>query len=102
MSPSDGAALSTIFQMLRRSTGLDFTHYRQTTILRAFSGAWWCTRWRPAGRLRPVSTSNAGEIKALYQDMLINVTSFFRNPAVLMLLSRWYFHSIMKHAESDA
>ena len=32
--PSDGGALSTIFQLLRRNTGLDFSHYRQTTILR--------------------------------------------------------------------
>jgi two-component system, chemotaxis family, CheB/CheR fusion protein len=26
--------LSTVFQLLRRTTGVDFTHYRQTTILR--------------------------------------------------------------------
>ena len=26
--------LTAIFQMLRRTTGVDFTHYRQTTILR--------------------------------------------------------------------
>jgi two-component system CheB/CheR fusion protein len=29
-----GNGLATIFQLLRRTTGLDFTHYRQTTILR--------------------------------------------------------------------
>jgi CheB methylesterase/CheR methyltransferase, all-alpha domain len=28
------ARLDTIFQLLRRTTGVDFTHYRQTTILR--------------------------------------------------------------------
>lgn len=30
----DGAGLNAIFQLLRRTTGLDFTHYRQTTIVR--------------------------------------------------------------------
>jgi len=29
-----GAGLDGIFQALRRATGVDFTHYRQTTILR--------------------------------------------------------------------
>ncbi len=40
--------------------------------------------------------SNAGEIKSLYQDMLINVTSFFRNPPVFDVLSSTVFPSIMK------
>jgi hypothetical protein len=33
------AGLGTIFRLLRRATGVDFTHYRQTTILRAFNTA---------------------------------------------------------------
>src|SRR6266851_1444090 len=32
--PTVGSGLNTIFQVLRRATGVDFTHYRQTTILR--------------------------------------------------------------------
>src|SRR5215813_3407247 len=31
---TEAMGLNTIFQLLRRSTGVDFTHYRQTTILR--------------------------------------------------------------------
>jgi len=34
LSPADTPAMATIFQLLRRSTGVDFTHYRQTTIRR--------------------------------------------------------------------
>ena len=33
-SGAESPAMSTIFQLLRRSTGVDFTHYRQTTIRR--------------------------------------------------------------------
>src|SRR5882724_3641042 len=32
--PTLGRGLNTIFQVLRRATSVDFTHYRQTTILR--------------------------------------------------------------------
>jgi len=31
---SDGSGMDAIFPLLRRNTGVDFTHYRQTTILR--------------------------------------------------------------------
>lgn len=34
IAPSENTGLSLIFQLLRKSTGVDFTHYRQTTILR--------------------------------------------------------------------
>jgi two-component system CheB/CheR fusion protein len=32
--PAPTPGLGTVFQVLRRATGVDFTHYRQTTILR--------------------------------------------------------------------
>src|SRR5215831_14485519 len=34
LATSNNAGMATIFQLLRRSAGVDFSHYRQTTILR--------------------------------------------------------------------
>jgi two-component system, chemotaxis family, CheB/CheR fusion protein len=94
---SEGAAaLSSIFQMLRRSTGVDFTHYRQTTILRRIQRRMVVHKLEKLDEYVRYLHSNAGEIKALYQDMLINVTSFFRNPPVFDLLRTLVFPSIMK------
>jgi two-component system, chemotaxis family, CheB/CheR fusion protein len=99
--PSEGAALSSIFQMLRRSTGVDFTHYRQTTILRRIQRRMVVHKLEKLEEYVRYLNSNAGEIKALYQDMLINVTSFFRNPPVFDLLKNLVFPSIMKMRPPD-
>ena len=45
--------------------------------------------------------SNPAEIKALYQDMLINVTSFFRNPKVFEVLKAKVFPAIMKNLAAE-
>src|SRR5205814_7933767 len=72
VSPADGPALSSIFQMLRRTIGVDFTHYRQTTILRRIQRRMVVHKLDTLEQYVHYLRSNAGEIKALYQDMLIN------------------------------
>ncbi len=98
----EGTALNNIFQMLRRSTGLDFTHYRQTTILRRIQRRMVVHKMEKLEDYVRYLQSNSGEIKALYQDMLINVTSFFRNPAVFDALTSMVFPSLMKQRNPDA
>jgi two-component system, chemotaxis family, CheB/CheR fusion protein len=93
---SDGAAMISIFQALRRATGVDFTHYRQTTILRRIQRRMVVHKIEKLDEYVRYLHSDAGEIKSLYQDMLINVTSFFRNPPVFDVLTSTVFPSIMK------
>ena len=42
-----------------------------------------------------------GEVKALYQDMLINVTSFFRGPRVFEALKSSVFPAIQKNLSRE-
>ncbi|HEY2820155.1 MAG TPA: chemotaxis protein CheB [Candidatus Acidoferrum sp.] len=98
----DGAALASIFQTLRRNTGLDFTHYRQTTILRRIQRRMVVHRMEKLEEYVRYLHSNAGEIKSLHQDMLINVTSFFRNPPVFDLLSSLVLPTMMKDRAADS
>lgn len=96
MTTASDAGLETIFQLLRRHTGVDFTHYRQTTILRRIQRRMLVHKIdRLSDYVRHLQTSSA-EIKALYQDMLINVTSFFRNPKVFDELKTEVFRQIVK------
>src|SRR6202035_2148714 len=95
-SPSDGAALSSIFQTLRRSTGLDFTHYRQSTILRRIQRRMIVHKMEKVEEYVRYLHSNPGEVKSLYQDLLINVTRFFRNAPVFDLLKTLVFPSLVK------
>jgi two-component system CheB/CheR fusion protein len=93
--------LNNIFQLLRRSTGVDFTHYRQTTILRRIQRRMVVHKLdKLQDYVRYVQT-NPPEIKALYQDMLINVTSFFRNPAVFDTMKAEVFPKILKSHQGD-
>jgi two-component system, chemotaxis family, CheB/CheR fusion protein len=93
---ADGSALNSIFQTLRRATGVDFTHYRQTTVVRRIQRRMVVHKIEQLDAYVRYLHSNTGEIKALYQDMLINVTSFFRNPGVFDLLRSTVFPSILK------
>jgi two-component system, chemotaxis family, CheB/CheR fusion protein len=93
--------LSNIFQLLRRNTGVDFTHYRQTTILRRIQRRMVVHKLdKLEDYVRYVQT-NPPEIKALYQDMLINVTSFFRNPAVFDAMKTEVFPKLLKSRSQD-
>jgi two-component system CheB/CheR fusion protein len=44
---------------------------------------------------------NATEVESLYQDILINVTSFFRDPEAFEALKEKIFPRIVKHREPD-
>jgi two-component system CheB/CheR fusion protein len=101
---SDGnhAGLHKIFQLLRRNTGVDFTHYRKTTILRRIQRRMMMHRIDQLDEYVKHVHLHPGEIKALYQDMLINVTSFFRNPRVFDALKTEVFPAILNNRPTAA
>ncbi|HWF36988.1 MAG TPA: chemotaxis protein CheB [Candidatus Acidoferrales bacterium] len=105
LSPSfpveENNGLNSIFQLLRRSTGVDFTHYRKTTILRRIQRRMMVHKIERINDYVRYLQTNPGEINALYQDMLINVTSFFRNPKVFDALKTIVFPSLMKNRGQD-
>ena len=101
-SGGDSTGLNTIFQLLRRNTGVDFTHYRKTTILRRIQRRMVVHKIDKLDEYLKYVQLNPAEIKALYQDMLINVTSFFRNPRVFDTLKSEVFPAVLKNRSADA
>jgi two-component system CheB/CheR fusion protein len=95
--PTLGRGLNTIFQVLRRATGVDFTHYRQTTILRRIQRRMVVHKIEDIEEYAKFMQSHPAEIKALYHDMLINVTSFFRGPRVFDAMKSLVFPAIQKN-----
>jgi two-component system CheB/CheR fusion protein len=89
--------IESIFQALRRATGVDFTHYRQSTIRRRIHRRMIVHKIDRLSDYVKYVLTNPPEVKALYQDMLINVTSFFRNPKVFDALKSEVFPQILKH-----
>jgi two-component system CheB/CheR fusion protein len=94
--------LSEIFNMLRNASGVDFSFYKHGTIRRRI--------FRRMALLKLESTSDyvrqvrddRTELDALFQDILINVTSFFREPPTFeTLVSRIYPALLQNRAPDD-
>jgi len=102
LATSNNAGMATIFQLLRRSAGVDFSHYRQTTILRRIQRRMVVHKIDKLEDYVKYIQTNQAEIKALYQDMLINVTSFFRNPKVFDALKTDVFPTMVQNHGPEA
>jgi two-component system CheB/CheR fusion protein len=101
LASSDESGMDAIFQLLRRNTGVDFTHYRQTTILRRIQRRMLVHKLERLSDYVRYLQGSTPEIKALYQDMLINVTSFFRNAKVFEELKAEVFPQIAKQHSGE-
>ncbi|MBD2663803.1 signal transduction histidine kinase with CheB and CheR activity [Richelia sinica FACHB-800] len=77
--PQSTDALSTIFHLLRAATGVDFSHYKQTTLKRRILRRMVLYRLDKLEDYAQYLQNNPAEVTALYQDVLITVTSFFRD-----------------------
>jgi two-component system CheB/CheR fusion protein len=83
-----------IMALLRSSFGVDFSAYRDTTIKRRIMRRMVLhTHGNLTAYARHLEEDRA-EVGALYQDILINVTSFFREPETFEALKRSVFPEI--------
>ncbi|HYN27618.1 MAG TPA: chemotaxis protein CheB, partial [Burkholderiales bacterium] len=71
--------LMQVFRLLRRGCGVDFSHYKPTTIKRRVARRMAINRIENISGYLAFIESTPVELDALYQDLLINVTSFFRD-----------------------
>jgi two-component system CheB/CheR fusion protein len=85
---SDDPAMDALFHLLRDHFGLDFSLYKTSTVSRRIA--------RRLGLLRVDSIAayveqlrgDPEELNALYKDLLIGVTEFFRDPGAYEVLER--------------
>lgn len=80
-----------IMEELRGATGVDFSHYKSSTLRRRITRRMMLHRQEtPAGYEEHLRRS-PDEVEALFQDILISVTSFFRDPEAFEVLARDVF-----------
>ena len=87
----EGARLAHIFQRLRSAHGVDFTHYKRTTVKRRIERRMMLRRIESLDEYSTLLDSDPAEIGALYQDILIRVTEFFRDPSSFDALRQYVF-----------
>ncbi len=88
--PSNGEAdgYKKIMLLLRNHSGVDFSLYRSSTIQRRIARRIVLTRQDTLKGYASFLRGNAGELDSLFSDVLISVTSFFRNPEAFDVLQR--------------
>src|SRR5215831_15321250 len=98
----DGNDLNKIFIMLRNRSGVDFTCYKQTTIRRRMMRRLALLKIAGLRNYLKYLQENSAELNALYEDLLINVTNFFRDPDTYEALKTKVFPRIMQGRSMDA
>ena len=93
----DEDAFKQILSLLRIRKGVDFTYYKQTTIRRRILRRMVVNKNEETGDYLKFLRGNNPEQDLLFQDMLIPVTSFFRDKKVFENLCNHIFPAIIKN-----
>jgi two-component system CheB/CheR fusion protein len=78
--------LGKVLEIVRKVTGVDFTHYKAGTLHRRVSRRMILHKMEGMRDYLRFLRKNPAEVEALYQDILIPVTRFFRDPGTLEAL----------------
>jgi PAS domain S-box-containing protein len=89
-------SLSKIFGLLQARTGHDFSHYKRTTVMRRVTRRMQVTRHDSIGSYINYLRSTPEEARELLADLLISVTSFFRDRSAFEILARRAVQPIFK------
>lgn len=84
-------SLATIFSFVRQKAGTDFSLYKRTTALRRIERRMALRRIDGLEAYVSALREDPGEARALAQDMLIHVTTFFRDPETFIALKELVF-----------
>src|SRR5437588_280601 len=95
--------LGRIFLSLKKQMGVDFTGYKFETLNRRILRRMALHRMTKLSQYARFLRNNKKEIEALFDDLLINVTRFFRDPPLFTALRNRFLPSILKnkHRQSE-
>src|SRR5688572_2941887 len=91
----------TILLLLRNHSGVEFSLYKSTTIQRRITRRLVLSKEPTLDDYARSLKGNAKELDALYSDVLISVTSFFRNPESFDALQRKVLPALLKQRSDE-
>lgn len=80
--------INAIFRILRDEYGIDFSHYKQSTVMRRVERRLQLNRSIDLDDYVARLRDDTAELNALYKDLLIGVTEFFRDAEAFQSLDR--------------
>ncbi len=94
--------LTDIFRMLRRVSGIDFSNYKLSTIRRRIDRRMMLAKVENIPDYVELLKNSRAEQENLAGDLLINVTSFFRDPEIFDLLKEKILPELLKQKKPGA
>lgn len=98
---SDQDLLSQVFSILKCTTNTNYAYYKHTTILRRIERRMVVTHSRNLQEYVTYLTNNAEEAKILAKEVLIGVTSFFRDAEFFDVLKEMVIKRLLMDAPRD-
>jgi len=99
--PDEGDELNKIFMLLRNHTGNDFTYYKHSTICRRIQRRMVLHKLERLKDYLRYLREHCHELDELFQDILINVTGFFRDPDSFDALKQNVFPAIIQGRKDE-
>src|SRR5438128_3398171 len=93
--------LGRIFLSLKKQMGVDFSAYKETTLLRRIQRRMALHRIDKLNRYARFLRDNKTEVEALFDDLLINVTRFFRDKQLFRALKKRFLPALFKNKSKD-
>ncbi|MBW4053214.1 MAG: response regulator [Proteobacteria bacterium] len=93
---SDEEQLMRVFHRLRAAQGVDFSHYKRSTIRRRLARRMAVRKTAGLADYLRLLEAEPAEVAALFQDFLIRVTHFFRDPATFEALGSQIFPRLLE------
>ncbi|MCX5962087.1 MAG: PAS domain S-box protein [Cyanobacteria bacterium] len=91
---NDESAMQTILTLLRTATGVNFTQYKHGTLNRRILRRMVVYKLENINDYVTYLRGHSTEVQALFEDVLIHVTSFFRDPNAFKTLQTKVFPTI--------
>jgi two-component system CheB/CheR fusion protein len=97
----EDGGLRKILLLLRNQRGVDFSLYKPSTTQRRIARRMVLSKCETLEAYAGFVRGNEKEQQALYADLLISVTSFFRNPEAFETLKKEVFAKLLQHRRPD-
>lgn len=94
---SDEDGLTRIFSLLREKHKVDFTYYKPSTVVRRIERRMAVNQFQDFREYVHLLNTYPNEISQLYRELLIGVTSFFRDQDAFRLLEDQYLPELLKN-----
>lgn len=94
---SERPEFAKLLQHLERRTGVEFVHYKPATIRRRIARRMALRQMTTLEEYGNYIAENPHEARILHDDILIHVTSFFRDPETFLGLKTKVFPELVKH-----